>query len=178
MTITNALYTSFAGLRHTESQINVTSQNVTNADKKGYTRKELQTSYVTTNAGTVPMGGSVETVNYNKYMLKSLVEDTSAAHTNMVISDYLSAYAKQLGSIAGDNSISAYIDDFAAAMSQLSITPEDTALKNQVIATADRVTRELNSLSATVQQTRLTVDQQIDIKFVIAEKIVILCKKG
>lgn len=164
MTISNALYTSFSGLRHTESQINVTSQNVTNADKAGYTRKELASQYITTNAGTVPISSLIETVNYNPYMLKSLVEDSSVAYKNTQISKYLSAYAKELGSIAGDNSISAFVDDFAAAMSQLSITPEDTALKNQVIATADRVARELNNLSATIQETRLTLDKQIEVK--------------
>ena len=164
MTISNALYTSFYGLRHAESQIAVTSQNVGNADKPGYTRKEMQSDYVTTNAGTVPINGQVVTVNYNINILKNLIGDTSLAEKNLQVAEIMTAYAKEMGSIAGDNSLSSFIDDLASAMDQLTVTPEDTSLKNQVIAYADRIASELNRLSGTIQDNRLKVDLEIQQK--------------
>jgi flagellar hook-associated protein 1 FlgK len=162
MSITAALYSSFHGLRNTESKIAVTSQNVTNADRAGYTRKEIESQYLTTNAGTVPIRSTVETVNYNEFILKNLLEDTTIAVSNNTIAQYLTSYANDLGSIDGDNSLSAYIDDMINALSRLSITPEDISLKNQFVADANRVAIELNRLSDSVQDARLKIDQDID----------------
>ena len=162
MTISSALYSSFYGLRNAEGRINVVSQNVTNADKPGYTRKELESQYITTNAGTVPINSTIQTVDYNPFMLKTLVDDTSIANKNQVISAYLNSYADKIGSIDGDNSLSSYIDDMASAMDQLALTPEDTSLKNQVIASAERVANELNRLSTAAQEQRLKADNEIE----------------
>lgn len=162
MSLTSALYSSFAGLRHSTAQISVTSQNVTNADKPGYTRKELLSDYQTTNAGTVAINSRIETVDYNIYMLASLVEDSSVAMRDRTIADYLSVYVDEIGSITGDNTISAYIDNLASSLDELTVTPEDTSLKGQVVANAERVSAELNRLSTTIQDARLQADRQIE----------------
>lgn len=162
MSISSALYSSFAGLRQSTAQISVTSQNVTNADRPGYTRKELVSSYQTTNAGTVAINSRIETVNYNIYMLASLIEDSSVATREQTIADYLSVYARELGSIDGDNTISAYINNFTSSLDELTITPEDSSLKGQVVANAGRITSELNRLSTNIQDARLQADKEIE----------------
>lgn len=161
-TLSNALTNTVSGLQNTESRINVLSGNVTNADKPGYTRKELENSYINVNGQTLVSTSSIETVNFNPYLFESLVEDTSIAAFNTLFADYLSTYTNELGTINGDNSLSAFANDLAASLDRLSLTPEDASLKNQVIANASRLATELNRTSESIQDYRLQADQNIE----------------
>ena len=77
MSLISSLHTSFMGLRNTEAQISVTSSNITNADKTGYTKKVYESDYTTTSTGTAPAGGIVVTANYDTYLYETMVEDVS-----------------------------------------------------------------------------------------------------
>jgi len=162
MALTSALNTTLSGLQNTESRINVLSQNVSNADKPGYTRKEIENSYISVNGQTIPLRGSIETVNFNPYLFESLIEDTSGASYNSVIFDYLSSYTSELGSIDGDNSLSSFVNNLATALDRLTINPEDTSLKNAVVSAADRLAVELNRKTSAIQDFRLQADQNIE----------------
>ena len=162
MALTSALHTSFAGIRNTEAKIYTTSSNVTNADKPGYTRKEIETNYLSVNDQTVAFSTSLETVDYNLYLFENLIEDTTAASFHDTISTYLTQYSAQLGTTNGDNSLAAFVDDFATNLAQLSATPEDASLKSNVIDAAEILTRELNRVSDSIQEYRLQVDAEIE----------------
>ncbi len=162
MALTGALNTTLAGIQLTEARINVLSGNVTNADKVGYTRKELETSYVSVNGQTIALRNSIETVNFNPYLLESIIEDASTGAFHSTISEYLNNYTNELGSIDGENSISAFTNDLAASLDRLSLTPEDTSLKNQVIADADRLATALRRISESIQDFRLQTDENIE----------------
>lgn len=97
MALTSALHTSFAGIRNTEAKIYTTSSNVTNADKPGYTRKEIETNYLSVNGQTVAFSTSLETVDYNLYLFENLIEDTTIASLHDTISTYMTQYSAQLG---------------------------------------------------------------------------------
>lgn len=162
MSLTGALSTTLAGLQNTEARINTLSQNVSNADKPGYTRKEIESTYISVNGQTVPLGGSIETVNFNPYLFESLIEDTSGASFDTIIFDFLSNYTSELGSIDGDNSLSSFVNNLSTALDRLTINPEDTSLKNAVVSAADRLAVELNRKTASVQDFRLQADQNIE----------------
>lgn len=162
MALTSALNTSFAGLRNTESKIFATSSNVANADKPGYTRKEIETNYITINDQTVAYSSTLETVNFDEYMFENLIDDTSTSSYHEVISNYLSQYVAQLGTSNGDDSLSAYLDDFSQTLGRLIATPEDASLKSNVVDSAEIVARELNRISDQIQDYRLQVDEEIE----------------
>lgn len=161
MSLTNALYFSFAGLRQSEAQLSVSSSNITNADKPGYTRKEYTSDYATTSAGTIPVGGSIEHVVVNDYLLSSIIDDTSTAAGSKIMSDYLNRYADALGTTDGGDTLSAAMNDLAAALDQLAVTPEDSSLKSLVVSKAKDVAYQMRQLSDTVQQLRDDADSQI-----------------
>ncbi len=162
MSLTGALNTSFAGLQNTEAKLNVTSSNVSNADKTGYTRKSYETEYTTTSSGTVPTGGSVQSAIVDPYLQKTVIEDTSAAAKDSVTAEYLSEYVDRLGSVGGDNTLSAAVDDLSVSLEQLAVTPEQASLKTQVVSDAEKIVQELHDLSNTVQDARSQADQQIE----------------
>ena len=162
MALIGALYSTLNGLQNTEARINVLSQNVTNADKPGYTRKELETKYATVNDTVVAVGSQVATVNYNPYLLETLIEDTSIASQSNVISNYLSEFIGQYGSVAGENNVGSYANELAASLDRLAISPEDDSLKNQVVSNAGKLANELNRLSGSIQDYRSRADQDIE----------------
>ena len=173
MSLISALNTTFAGLKDVESRLNVTSQNVTNADREGYTRKVYDSEYSTTNLSTIPSGGTINSAQVNTFLEKSVVEDTSAAFLNSKIAEFMENYADSLGRISSESTISDALDRLVNAYAGLAVTPEDDALKAAVVVEAERIAAELTQLSGTVQDLRTLADQQIeqsveDINFMVS----------
>lgn len=162
MSLTSSLYTSFAGLRNTESQITVSSNNVTNADKAGYTRKEYTPEYAISGIGSIPVSGNVEITLFDPYLQETVIEDTATANRSTTIADYLDRYADRLGNLAGGSTLSSSLDDLASALDQLSVTPEDNALKGRVINAAEQLALQMRQLSSSVQDLRGDADREID----------------
>ncbi|MEC9235693.1 MAG: flagellar hook-associated protein FlgK, partial [Pseudomonadota bacterium] len=161
MSLIGALNNTFAGLKDTEARLNVTSQNVTNADKAGYTRKVYNSEYGTTDFSTIPSGGTIDAAFSDPYLQKAMIEDTSDAGKHTTVATYLEEYANNLGKISSQSTISSAIDGIAAALDGLSVTPEDDSLKVQVVNEAERVAYELTSLSDNIQDLRARADQEI-----------------
>jgi len=136
------------------------SDNISNADKAGYTRKEIENSYISVNGQTVPLRGTIETVNFNPYLFESLIEDTSGASFNTVVFDYLFDYTAELGSIDGDNSLSSFVNNLSTALDRLTVTPEDASLKSAVVSAADRLAVELNRKTQPSYNPKFTVSAQ------------------
>lgn len=162
MSLTSALYTSFYGLRNTEAALSVTSANVTNADKPGYTRKEYAVDYVTTNIGTVPIGGTIQSVVLDPYLLADIIEDTSKGQRSAILAAYLSDYVDRLGSPLGGNTLSGSLDELLASFDEIATTPEDSALKTKAVADAENVAFQLRELSESVQDLRARADKDIE----------------
>lgn len=161
MSLTSSLHTSFAGLRNTEQKISVSSNNVTNADRAGYTRKEYAAEYGVSGLGSIPVGGSVEVQLFDPFLFEAIIEDTSLAGKVAVESDYLTRLADRLGQINGGNTLSAAMDDLATALDELSVTPEDNGLKAQAVAAAENLAYQLRQLSGSVQNMRADADREM-----------------
>lgn len=162
MSLVGALYTSFSGLKDTESKLAVTSSNVSNADKTGYTRKEYASTYASTDFATVPIGGVIESVTLDPYLQATVIEDISASAEASVTDTYLSEYVTRLGSTDGGNTMSAALDSLAASLDQLSVSPEDSGRKAKVVYDAQNVAAQVRSLSNTVQDLRGRADKAIE----------------
>ena len=162
MSLSYALYSSLAGIRDTETRISVISSNVTNADRAGYTRKQYDAQYVTTSNTVIPVSGTVSTAILNPFLEASLIEDSSAAAHDNVLADYVSSLAQRLGSISSGNTLSGTIDSLKESLAELAITPEDDALRAQIVNNAQAVAFQLNDLSNSTQGLRSQADQEID----------------
>ncbi len=162
MALISALHTSFSGLKDTEARLAVTSQNVTNADKPGYTRKTYASDYTTTNDITTPNGGTIVASFVNQYLQQSIIQDLAGLGENERLAEYLSLLSNALGNTAGGNTVSAALDDLEASFDLLSVNPEDGALKQRVVADAETLALQIRQLSADVQDLRQRADQDIE----------------
>ncbi len=162
MSLTTALYNTFSGLNTAEVQISVVSANVTNADKAGYTRKQYELEYSTAGGTSVPISGTIVSANADPFLLEEVIEDITVARESQVKADYLGYLSDQLGTTEGSTTISSSVSDLAASFDQLSITPEDNALKSKVVSDTEAVASELRNASQNVQSLRTQADQAID----------------
>lgn len=160
MALTAGLNMALSGMMTTELKTNLSSQNITNADKAGYTRKELQVQYMTTNSGSTPVSGLV-VGTADQFLVKAVVRDISTYSRQGAISDSLDYYNSQMGSTAGTNTFSSYLDDLYATLQYLATNPETSANKSEVITTAESLTGSLRDVSANIQKLRLDAEQRI-----------------
>ncbi len=160
MALTAGLNMALSGMMTTALKTNLSSQNITNADKAGYTRKELRVNYLTTNSGSTPVSGVVVGTN-NQFLIKAIIDDISTYQQDKVTSESLDYYNKQIGSTAGTNTLSSYLDKMYATLQYLATNPETSANKSEVVSTAESMANSLRDMSETVQKLRLDAEQKI-----------------
>lgn len=148
------------GMMSAELKTSLSSQNITNADKTGYTRKSLDVKYLTTTSGSTPVSGIVVGAT-NKFMTKALVGDISSYQSDLTVSDSLNYYSKQLGSTSGTNTMSSYLDNMYSTLQYLATNPETAANKSEVVQTASGLTSTVRSLSDNIQKLRQDAEQKI-----------------
>jgi flagellar hook-associated protein 1 FlgK len=150
------------GLGNAEKKIAVVANNISNADRAGYTRKVLQNSYVFSGIGSVPIGGTAVHAVVDPLLVKQVIGQAATASNRSVVADYLTRYGNAFGGIGGGaNSLSTNLDNLLGALKQLEGTPTDISSKTQVVSMAYSLTASLNLLSQTVQAERLRAENDI-----------------
>lgn len=160
MALTAGLNMAIRGMMTTAVKTTLSSQNITNADKTGYSRKELQVNYLTTNTGSTPVAGIVVGTT-DKFMVKALVGDISTYSAKNVVSSSLDYYVTQVGNTDGTNSLSSYLDSMYSTLQYLATNPETNANKSEVVQTADGLASSLRDLTNDIQKLRLQNEQKI-----------------
>jgi flagellar hook-associated protein 1 FlgK len=161
MSLTAGLYSAVAGISNASARIATTSNNVTNADNPGYTRKIYQAEYITNNTGTLPIDGTVVSAILNPYLQEALIEDVSVSERDNVISEYLSDYVRGLGTPDGEITLNGSMDRLAQAFETLLVTPENVGTKYTAIAEAQKVASDLRNMSSNIQDLRRKTDIEI-----------------
>jgi flagellar hook-associated protein 1 FlgK len=161
MSLNISLFNAVTGLQTNQAALQVTSNNVTNANTVGYTRKVVNQSHIVV-AG---QGAGVEIESVRRYVdefvAKELRSTTSTLGSLGVSDTYFQRIQDMFGTLESDSSIGAQIGDLAAQLEALAANPESASQMLSVVAAAQDVTRELNSLSKDIQQLRFEADTEI-----------------
>ena len=160
MSLGAALNMTMRGLMSTSSKIGVVSQNIMNADKPGYTRKEVQDIYQFAGTGSVPVRQTI-VGSTDRYMTKALVGDVTETGKYAVISEVMDYYASQLGSTDGGVTIAGYLDLLYSTLQQLGASPETLANKSEFVQTASYLADTMRNLSGDIQDLRLQAENTI-----------------
>ncbi len=161
LSLLNGLHVSLRGLQSTEEHIKIASQNITNADRPGYTRKTFESDYITGNFGSVPIGGTIFG-SLNKFLLEGVVSDTINVGKKAVVSEFLDIYVRRTGSIPSDFSLTSTLNDFFSHLDLLTIGPENRVQKEQTVSDAEVIALYLRDMSNTIQSQRTEVEIDID----------------
>jgi flagellar hook-associated protein 1 len=161
MSLTSSLYTALTGLQTNQSAMRVLSNNITNANTPGYTRKiaELQSRVI---AGT---GAGVQMGSIDRYVDQALqvqLRSTTSDFNGLdVRQQFFQRMQDMFGSPDSDSSLAAMMSDYATSVTALTTNPESVSLRLDVVTNAQRTAQNLNSMSADTQQLRQEADAQI-----------------
>ncbi len=161
--ISIAMRSALSGLQTMQTSLGVTSNNIANANTEGYTRKvaDLQTLLI---AG---QGGGVEVATIAREVSEFLIRDLRQQHSLLAEMQVLDRYYNNTQDIFGPpestSSIAATITELSNRFQALSIDPESPAAQRDVVSAALAVTRQLNKMSATIQDLRMEANKEIDV---------------
>lgn len=148
MSLFGALNSATAGLRTIQAGLNVVSDNITRINDPNRSRHTLEQK--------VDASGLVVTAEYRREMdagLKAQMENLTAREGRAEAqNDYMVKIGDLLRTSSGKPLLTTYMDEFESAWKTLETSPESETAQYQVIQTANNFARELNRVSAGVEQ--------------------------
>lgn len=161
MSLGLALNTALTGIQVVQSALQVSSNNIANANTEGFTRKLVAPISLLV-AG---QGAGVSLSSITRQVNDSLIRDMRAQLAGigaLRIDDAFYTRMQDLfGSLASGTSLTASIADLASAFEALAAFPEDNSLRQQVVGEALALTRQFNNTARDIQVMRTDADQGI-----------------
>ncbi len=161
MTLTLALRTALSGLSATQTALQTTSQNITNVNTEGYSRKDVTFTTRTVN-GT---GAGVNVANVDRVVDEFLIKeirDQQAIIGNLdVREEFLSQIESLFSSPENDRSLTNALSTVRDTLEAFATTPESNASAFNAVNELRKAVLEIQDLTDSVQNLRLRADQEI-----------------
>jgi flagellar hook-associated protein 1 len=158
----SALNTAISGLNASQRAIDVTSQNIANANTVGYSRQQVQLSSVgTTTAAHFYTGGNAAilggvqidaVVRVRDTFLETARVNAGASKAALDIRASTLSGAEGLLNEPGDDGLQAGLDDFYSAWHGLATNPSQEASAGQVLQSANNLVNQLKFISSGVEE--------------------------
>lgn len=158
MAISSAFAISRSGLASVEKWSEITSANIANADRAGYSKKSVLLE--TAAAGGVAVSGIRREADL-------LVDRQHRAEMSRVerqdaIASGISLYTSRLGEPNDPNALNARVAELETAFVQLSAAPEQSARQSAVLIAAENLAREINAAAGALSETESIVEQRVE----------------
>ena len=161
MALTLGLDTALSGLLTAQQALNIVSQNISNVDTVGYTRKTVNQQAVTLNGqGAGVQIGSVGRP-VDQQVLKNIRTQNSVIGQLNSDQKYYSQIDNLFGQVGDGTSISDTLTSLSASFESLSTTVSDPSQQFSTVQSALDTTSQLNSMTTTLQNLRVQADNQI-----------------
>jgi flagellar hook-associated protein 1 len=156
--MTNAL----SGMRVTQSGLDVVSQNISNSDTVGYVRRRANVveQPLGDTAGFARVSGIQRMLD--KVVQRQLWNETAGAGYTSTRADMLGALDQVYGAPNSSSSLGAVFGRFTQSLQQLKADPANTALRSNVVATAQEMAVRLKSMSGDIQNLRNEAERGIE----------------
>ncbi len=167
MSLSVALSNALSGLQTSQSVIQVISNNVTNANTEGYTRKSADP--VSRTILGIGQGVSASDISrvVDERLISSLRSTMSAEGSAKSLSYYYNEIINQFGTLTDNSSLGAKLSDLTTTLQNLAAAPESSVHRLGAINDAVAVAKKLNDLSARVQTLRHDADKEISNKVLV-----------
>lgn len=161
MGLTTALSNALSGLYVTQAGMDIVSQNVSNAQTPGYTRK-IQNNSMVASDGQVrgvqagDISRAVDTV-----LQRNLRSETTTSGYLSIQDTYLSRLDSILGQPGSANAIDTLFNNFTTALQGLVTSPESDIAQTQAVSEAQLLAQRLNAVSNDVIELRSQTERAI-----------------
>jgi len=161
MGLTLGLDSALTGLLTSQDALNTVSQNITNVNTPGYTRKlvNLKSQELNNNGAGVMMAGI--TRNVNSGLAQQINTQTSTMGQLNTLQTYYQQIESQFGSVGDGSSIADLLGTMSNGFQQLSSAPSQSANQMAAVQDALNVTGKLNNMTTSVQGLRQQADAAI-----------------
>ncbi|MEE2688355.1 MAG: flagellar hook-associated protein FlgK [Pseudomonadota bacterium] len=161
MTLTLALRTALSGLAATQTALQVSSNNITNVNTEGYSRKDVTFSTRTIN--TTGAGVNVATVDrvVDEFLIKEIRDQQATIGNLEVREEILSQLEALFSSPENDRSITNALSTVRDTLEAFATTPESSASAFNVVNELRKAALQIQDLADSVQNLRLRADQEI-----------------
>jgi len=162
--LTTSLLAGMTALDATQAALDATSNNISNANTPGYTREvvELGENAENVNAVSVTGGGvSLEGIQSIRDELLNLQiqQQTSLQSSADTQSSSLEQIQNYFSSTGSD--IASELTAFSSSLAQLSASPSDSAVQQNVISAGQNLADSFNSTAGGLQSAQTQADQQV-----------------
>jgi flagellar hook-associated protein 1 FlgK len=160
MGLISSLSNAVSGLRTSQDSITILSRNVANSGTPGYHRQSLNIiDYSSTNSTYARSAGVDRAFNLSlQTYYNRQVSDTSKSN---VMGDYLNKLQGYLGKPGTAGSLDTMFGSFKNSLQALATSPDDYPTRANVVAEAQTMAQQLNSLSGVIQQLRQEAETRI-----------------
>lgn len=153
-----------SGVRVNQLNLQTTGHNIANVDTDGYSRQDavqVTNPAIAWGNGHYGQGARTETVRriVNDFTVNQLRNDTSVAKEREMVLQY----AKQLDNLMADadSSPGNALNEFFSAMQSLADDPNNSALRNQVLAQADGLAQRFNLMQERFDDMQESINVQL-----------------
>lgn len=152
---------ALSGMKTAQTQLDLVSRNISNADTEGYTRKTAsQKNLVVAGSGMGVTLNSVDRV-VDESLLKSYLASNGAYGQYSSVNDYLGKTEMLLGTTSGDNSIAANVGSLQTAFETFALDVTSASARYTLLTNAQTITSRLNSIATEIQKYRGDADLNI-----------------
>jgi flagellar hook-associated protein 1 FlgK len=161
MSLTSALSIALTGLQASSAELQLSANNIANAQTPGYSEKTAELSPLS--LGGIDGGVSISTYQRNTNAI--LTQSFNAATTTAGYLGTQNSYMSQIQSILNSNSSNPALSDaiaqFASAWTQLQSSPEDPTQQQQVIQAGETLAQQIGDAGAQIAQLQTQVSSDI-----------------
>jgi len=161
MSLTIALHNALTGLQTNQAALQVTSNNIANANTAGFTRKIVDQQHIVLEGQGAGVDLTAIRRHVDEFLVTELRASTSSLAGMQAQDSVLQRVQNMFGSPSSDTSIGAAISRFATDLAALAASPETASLRLTVVAAGEALAQQLNAMSLEVQQLRFEADQKI-----------------
>ncbi|MDB5365683.1 MAG: flgK [Rhodospirillales bacterium] len=149
-----ALQSALQGLRISQTQMDIASRNIANAQTPGYTRKNVPlTTYVIGTSGFGVLAGNVQR-DVDTALQADVWRQTGEAQRLTTLSSYIDRVLQVFGKPDAQNSVAADLSNLKDTFTKLSATPDSSVLQQEAVSRAGVFAKDVNQLANLVQQQR------------------------
>jgi flagellar hook-associated protein 1 len=161
MSLNNALNIAVSGLSTTQAQIDLVSQNVSNANSIGYTKRTLQPYQEVVGDRTSGVHAGLISRVYDRLVQSQLRSENAGGTYSSTRADYAKNIDQLFGSPGGAGSLDSVFNTFTQSLQSLVADPASTSGRAQVLNSAGVLSNTLNYLSNSVQSLRSGAESAI-----------------
>ncbi|MDX1486346.1 MAG: flagellar hook-associated protein FlgK [Alphaproteobacteria bacterium] len=170
--ISVALTTALSGLQVNQTALGITSNNIANANTDGYSRKvaDLQTRIIDGEGSGVEVANVTRKVS--EFLIRDLREQLSLLGHVAILDQYYTNAQDMFGPPESNASISATITELGNRLQALGVDPESPNSQQDALNALLALTRQLNQMSAQVQDLRMEANRDISSRVLRANTLI------